>query len=137
MKISMYDAAVPVFRRRLATLAAILEQAEAWAAERGIEERVLLEARLAPDMFPLVRQVQIAADVATRAVDRLAGREVSRVEDTETSLAELVARLQACIAYLDGFEPDEFDGAEERAIVHRSPPPYGERRVLLTLDWLD
>ena len=73
------------------------ERHEAWAAERGIEERVLLEARLYPDMFPLVRQVQIAADVATRGVDRLAGRKVSRVEDTETSLAELVTRLREAI----------------------------------------
>ena len=117
MTISMYDAAVPVFRRRLSALAGILEQARAWAVERGIEERVLLEARLYPDMFPLVRQVQIAADVATRGVDRLAGREVSRVEDTETSLSALVARLQGAIAYLDGFAPAEFDGAEERGIT--------------------
>ena len=117
MTISMYDAAVPVFRRLLANLAGILERAEAWAAERGIEERVLLEARLYPDMFPLVRQVQIGADVATRGVDRLAGREASRTEDTETSLAELVARLQRAIAHLDEFEPSEFDGAEQRAVT--------------------
>ena len=117
MTISMYDAAVPVFRRLLANLAGILERAEAWAAERGIEERVLLEARLYPDMFPLVRQVQIAADVATRGVDRLAGREASRTEDTETSLAELAARLQGAIAHLDEFEPAEFDGAEARAVT--------------------
>jgi hypothetical protein len=132
MTISMYEASVPVFRRLLANLAGILERAEAWAGERGIEERVLLEARLYPDMFPLVRQVQIAADVATRAVARLADREVSRVEDNETSLAELVARLQGAVAYLDGFEPAEFDDAETRPVslelrgrtVHFEGLPY-------------
>ncbi len=116
MTLSMYDASVPVFRRLYVNLTAILERAAAWAAERGIEERVLLDARLYPDMFPLVRQVQIATDVGTRGVDRLAGRAVSHVEDTETDFAGLVQRLSRAIERLDGFEPSEFEGAEGREI---------------------
>lgn len=116
MTLSMYEASVTVFRRLYVNLAAILGRAEDWATERGIEERVLLEARLYPDMFPLVRQVQIATDVGIRGVDRLAGREVSQVEDTETAFAELVARLGRAIEHLDGFEPSEFAGSEEREI---------------------
>lgn len=117
MTISMYDASVPVLVRRLRSLAAILEKAAAYAEDKGIEERVLLEARLYPDMFSLTRQVQIAVDVATRGVDRLAGTEVSNVADTETSFAELVDRIRRGIAHIESVDRDAIDGAEDRDIV--------------------
>ena len=116
MTISIYDASVPVLIRMYGNLAAILEKAAAWAAARGIDEAVLLQSRLFPDMFPLVRQVQIATDVGTRGVDRLAGHEVLQVEDMETSFAELVDRLRAATARLQAVDPGDMAGAESREV---------------------
>jgi hypothetical protein len=117
MSISIYDASVPVLIRMYGNLAAILEKAGAWASVREIDEAVLLQARLFPDMFPFVRQVQIATDVGTRGVDRLAGREVAQVEDTEASFAELVERLRAASARLKSVDPGDMAGAESREVV--------------------
>ena len=116
MTISIYDASVPLLVRYYGNLAAILEKAAAWADARGIDEAVLLQARLFPDMFPFVRQVQIATDVGTRGVDRLAGHAVAQVEDTETSFAELVERLRAATARLKAVDPGDMAGAESREI---------------------
>src|SRR5690606_2559173 len=93
MAISIYQASAPVFRQMLTALSSNLEKAEASAAERRIDPMVLLEYRLAPDMFPLIRQVQIATDHAKAAMSRLAGREPPRFPDEEASFAELRARI--------------------------------------------
>ena len=89
--------------------------------ERKIEPSVLLNYRLAPDMFPLTRQVQIATDMAKGCVSRLAGVEIPAYEDKEATFGELVARLERCIGYLESFKPEQIDGTEDKAIVLKRP----------------
>lgn len=117
MAISMYQASVPPLIRTLTNLRAILEKAAAHAEARKIEPAVLLATRLYPDMFPLSRQVQIASDNAKGAAARLAGVEPPRYEDTETTFPELIARIDKTVAYLQGFNPGQIDGSEERVIA--------------------
>jgi hypothetical protein len=121
MQISMYRASVPVFARALRNLVAILKKAEANAAERKIDPAVLLNYRLAPDMFALTRQVQIATDMAKGCASRLAGVEIPSYEDKEATFGELVARVEKCIAYLESFRPEQIDGTEDRTIVLMRP----------------
>lgn len=116
MTLSMYQAAVPAFVQMLNALAANLAKAEAFAAERGIEPAVLLNWRLAPDMFPLVRQVQIATDQAKGCCARLAGAEVPSFPDDETTFEELRARIARTLAFVEGFAPGAIDGSEDREI---------------------
>jgi hypothetical protein len=117
MKISMYQASVPPLLRSLNNLVAILQKSAAHAEARKIDPSVLINSRLYPDMFPLGRQVQIASDSARKGVARLAGLEAPKIEDHETTLAELIARLQQTIAYLETFTPDQIDGSEEKSIA--------------------
>ena len=121
MQISMYRASVPVFARALRNLIAILLKAETNAAERKIDPAVLLNYRLAPDMLPLTRQVQIATDMAKGCVSRLAGAEIPSYEDKAATFGELVARVEKCIAYLESFRPEQIDGTEDKAIVLKRP----------------
>lgn len=121
MTLSIYDASVPVLKRGLTNLSAILSKAEASAEARKIDPAVLLAARLAPDMAPLTRQVQIASDGAKGGAARLAGVEAPSYPDTETTFAELHARIAKTIAYLDTFKAEQFDGAEGREIVLKTP----------------
>lgn len=115
----MYHASVPVFSAMLKNLASCLTIGETNARERGIDEQVYLTSRLAPDMFTLTRQVQIATDTAKGAAYRLAGREVPAMADTEASFAELLARIETIRTMLDGFKPEEFDGSELREVTMR------------------
>jgi len=117
MPLSMYQASAPAFLQLLTSLAAILDKAEVFAAERKIDPAVLLNYRLAPDMFPLSRQVQIAADHAKGCCARLAGREVPKWADDEASFADLRARIARTLAFVQGFEPSDLDGSEERDIA--------------------
>lgn len=117
MTISMYQTSVPVFVRALTNLAHVLKKGEAHAAAKGITDEVLLQVRLIPDMLPLVKQVQIAADMATRGAARLAGVEPQAFEDNETTLAQLQARIERALAYVKTFTPAQIDGSEARAIV--------------------
>jgi hypothetical protein len=117
MRISMYQTSVPVFIRMLTNLEAILKKAAAYAEARKIDPSVLINSRLYPDMFPLVRQIQIAADTAKGAAARLAGIEPPTYEDNEASFDELSARLQKTITYLESFKPEQIDGSEERTIT--------------------
>jgi uncharacterized protein len=121
MQISMYRASVPVFARALRNLIAILQKGEAHATERKIDPTVLLNYRLAPDMFALTRQVQIATDMAKGCVSRLAGAEIPSYEDKEATFGELVARVEKCIAYLESFQPAQVDGTEDKTIVLKRP----------------
>jgi hypothetical protein len=121
MQISMHRASVPVFARALRNLIAVLRKAEQFADERKVDQAVLLGYRLAPDMYPLTRQVQIATDLAKGCVSRLAGVEIPAYEDKETSFAELIARLDKCIAYLEGFKPAQIDGSEDKTVVLKRP----------------
>ena len=117
MTISMYQASVPVFIHMLNNLVAILEKATAHAEARKIDPAVLINSRLAPDMFPLSRQVQIATDGAKGCAARLAGLEPPRYEDNESTFPELIARLRRTIDYLATFTPAQIDGSEEKTIV--------------------
>jgi uncharacterized protein len=117
MKISMYQVSVPVFTRMLNNLAAVLDKGVAYAEARKIDPLVLINARLYPDMLPLVKQVQIASDGAKGAAARLAGQEAPKYEDAETTFADLKARIQKTIAYLNTFKPEQIDGSEEKTIT--------------------
>jgi len=117
MSISMYQASAPVFLKTLDNLAAILDKGAAFAAARKVEPSVLLAYRLAPDMLNLTRQVQIAADHAKRAVARLAGIEAPVYEDNEASFAELKARIDKTIAFINTLKPGQIDGSEDRDIT--------------------
>jgi len=127
MSLSIYSTSVPLFQQMLRALDAVLSKAEHHAEQRRIDEAALLQARLYPDMFPLVRQVQIAADFAKSVSARLAGAEVPAYEDNETSFVELHARIARTQAFIAGLDPSAFDGAESREIVLRAGTPK-ERR---------
>ncbi len=116
MKVPMHAMSVEVFTNALGNLSAILEKAEANAVQRKFDASVLLGARLAPDMLPLTRQVQIAADIAKNSVSRLAGQEPPRFEDTETSIEQLRARLARTIDFLKSVPASAFEGSETREI---------------------
>jgi hypothetical protein len=115
----MYEASSPVFLQGLRNLSAILHKAVAEAPERGIEPDALLDKRLAPDMLPLIRQVQIASDHAKGATARLAGLEVPKFEDSEASFDELQQRLSRVRDFVLSVNAGQIDGSEERAIVLR------------------
>ena len=117
MAVSMYQASVPAFVQMLSSLAAILDKAEAYAAERKIDPAVLLGWRLAPDMFALARQVQIATDHAKGCCARLAGVEVPKYADEETTFADLRARVARTIDFVRSFEPSDIDVSEDRGIT--------------------
>ncbi|MFO1196951.1 MAG: DUF1993 domain-containing protein [Burkholderiaceae bacterium] len=117
MAISLYDAAVPVYRQMLGALDAMHARAAANAAARGFDASVLLQSRLAPDMYPLARQVQIACDNAKGAVARIAGVEPPRHADTEQTIDELRTRIATVLGYVDGFGRERLDGQEAREVT--------------------
>jgi uncharacterized protein len=117
MAITMYQASVPALTRALENLKVILDKGAAFAEARKIDPSVLLQARLFPDMFPLVRQVQIAADFAKGITARLAGQEVPKYEDTEASFADLHARIDRTIAFVRAIPAASIDGSEDRDIM--------------------
>jgi hypothetical protein len=117
MSFTMYDASVKPMRHMLRSLSSVLSKAAAHCEAKKIEPAALLQSRLYPDMFPLVRQVQIASDSAKGAAARLAGVEVPKFEDTEATFPELQARIDKTIAFLDTLKPEQFTGAEDRQVV--------------------
>ncbi len=120
-KLSMHAISAPVFARMLRNLSAILTKAEAQAKSKGYDPAVLLNARLAPDMFALTRQVQIATDHAKGAVARLTGNTPEAIEDTETTFAELQARIAKVIAIVESLKPEAYEGSETREISIKIP----------------
>jgi hypothetical protein len=122
MSLTLYEASIPAFLGMLNTLSAILDKGAAYADARKIDPSVLVNARLAPDMHPLSRQIQIAADSAKGAAARLAGVEVPSFPDTETTFPELKARIEKTIAFLKSLDPDKFEGAEDRTIAQPMGP---------------
>jgi uncharacterized protein len=113
----MYSLSAPVFVRILGNLSGVLDKGAAYAAARKIDPAVLVNARLFPDMFPLSTQVRIACDFAKGAVARLTGNEPPKFEDNESTFDELKERIAKTIAYVEGFAPDQFDGAEARVVT--------------------
>lgn len=117
MSLSLHAMTVPPLKRSLRALSAILARAEKHAAAHKVEPEALLKARLYPDMFHLIRQVQIACDMAKAGVCRMAGREVPSHPDTETTFAELQARIARVIELIDGIPAAEIDNHPERPIT--------------------
>ncbi len=120
--LSMYAITVPRHIMALQNLDTILDKAVAWADTRKIDHNALLLARLAPDMYPLIKQVQIATDMAKGCAARLAGVEVPKYEDTEATFADLKARLAKTIAFLQSFKPEQINGSEGKQIVLKFGP---------------
>ena len=134
MKLSMHAMSADVFTHTLGCLAAFLEKGQASARQRKFEPAVLLAARLAPDMFPLTRQVQVACDLAKNSLARLAGHEPPRFADTETSFEELHARIARTLDYLKSIPADALEGAETRDVK----VPAGKRTLEFKgLDFLE
>jgi uncharacterized protein len=123
MPTAMYTHSVPVFRQMLNALQTILAQANVQATGKSIEADAYLQARLYPDMFPLVKQVQIAADFARGVSARLAGVEVPSYEGKERSFADLDALLTRTLAFLDAVPASGFEGSEAKDIVLRPGTP--------------
>jgi hypothetical protein len=119
----LYTGSVPLLRKMLAALDAILTKTEQHAAERKIEPDAFLQARLFPDMFPFVRQVQIACDFAKSVPARLADVEVPSYEDSEKTFADLHARIAKTLKFIDGVDEAKFAGSEGRAITLRPGTP--------------
>ncbi len=125
MHLNYFDVTVPVFIKKLTQIKFLLEKGFADAKEKGMTEEAFLAQSLAPDMFPLKKQVQIATDNAKGAAARLCGLEPLKLEDTETTVAELIARIDTVIAHLQGFKQEQFDGAADvRVTLSYIPGQY-------------
>ena len=125
MSFSIYDASAPVFVKAFTSMQDWLDKALA----EGKDEKALLEARLAPDMYPLSKQIQIASDTAKGAIARLAGIDAPSMADTEASFAELKVRCQKTIDFINGVDRSALDGAETRQVVVKFPNGMGYRFV--------
>jgi uncharacterized protein len=124
---AIYTASIPVFRQMLGGLKQVLSKAQTHAASKGIDPNALLQARLYPDMFTLLRQVQVATDFAKSVSARLAGVEVPKLEDKEQSFADLQARIDTVLTFLDSLPEANFDAAESREIVTQAGTPKEKR----------
>jgi hypothetical protein len=121
MSFSIYDASAPVFVAAFTSMQEWLDKALA----EGKDEKALMETRLAPDMYPLPKQIQIASDTAKGAIARLVGIDAPSMADTEASFAELKARCQKTIDFIDSVDRAKFEGAETRQIFLRFPGGVG------------
>src|ERR1700738_2892484 len=116
MSVSMYTVSIPVFIQHLNGLSTILDKAAAWTAERKVNEAHLVNMRLSPDMFNLARQVRAATDHAANAAGRLAGKELLKFANDETTIAQLKDRIAKTIDYLRSVKQSEIDGTENKEI---------------------
>jgi hypothetical protein len=121
MTISMYKASAPIFVQFLTSLSAVLDKAAAHAEAKKIEPMVLLNARLYPDMYPLVRQVREATNHAAHACGRLAGAELLTFTNTEASIPDLKERIAKTIDFIKGLKPAQIDGTEDKDITIKFP----------------
>ena len=127
MNTNLFDTSVPVFRQMLGALSAVLAKAQTQAEARKIDPAALLQARLAPDMFPLLRQVRVACDFAKSVAGRMAGVDLPVFEDNEQSFDDLQARIAKTLAFLDGLAPAQFEGSASREIVTQAGTPKEKR----------
>jgi len=134
MSVSMYTQSVPVFVKMLTNLSGILDKTAQHCAERKIDPAVLLGSRLYPDMFNLMRQVQIGCDFAKGAAARLVGVDVPKYEDSETTTDELKARIAKTIAFIQSLPEAQFAGSEGRTITI---PMRGEQKSFVGLNYLN
>ena len=117
MSLTMYSASAPVFTRVLGSMLAWLERAEAHAQARKFDPNNYLGLRLAPDMLPFSRQIQIASDGAKGCMSRLAGTEIPKWEDNESTLDELRARIRRTLDHVQSFSPAQLEGSDSREIA--------------------
>ena len=127
MSNAIYATSIPVFAQMLGGLQEVLRKAEAHALDKKIDPNALLHARLYPDMFPLLRQVQVATDFAKSVSARLAGVEVPKLEDTEQTFADLQVRIAAVLAFVQGLDVAKFADAAAREIVTQAGTPKEKR----------
>jgi hypothetical protein len=125
MKISVPALTIDIFTHTLGSLSAILEKGAALAAQKKFDSAILVTCRLAPDMLPLSKQVQIACDTAKKGAARLAGVDAPPFDDNEKTIEELRTRIARTIDFLKSLPPSAFDGCEERDIK----VPAGERTL--------
>ncbi len=130
---NLYDATIPVFTKLLRQVDHWLDKAVGSAEQRKFDPEILLAARLAPDQFPLLRQLQAACDQAKFTAAKLTGKEPPSHPDTETTIPQLRARLATVIEYLATFKREDFEGAEERACSHT----WMQGKVMRGGDYLD
>ena len=123
----IYTTSIPVFKQMLGGLQEVLRNAEANVLDKKIDPNALLQARLFPDMFPLLRQVQVATDFAKGVSARLAGVEVPKVEDTEQTFSDLQARIVTVLTFVEGLDPGKFADAATREIVTQAGTPKEKR----------
>jgi hypothetical protein len=121
MSISMYDISIPALTRGLTNMSGLLDKAAAHAETKKFDTLVLAQARLFPDMHPLARQVQIACDTAKGAAARLAQVEIPKHPDTETTFAELKARIAKTLDFLKTVTAAQVQGAEVKTIEIKFP----------------
>ena len=133
MPVSMYQISVPMFIRGLRALGGVLEKGRADAEARKFAPEVLVDARLAPDMHKLSRQVQIASDMVKNGAARLAGMEPPSYPDTESNFEELQARVAKTIAFLEGITEAQLEGSETRQITLKFP---GQEMTFSGADYL-
>jgi len=116
MSISMYQASIPQFSKMLTNLSHILKKGEEFASAKSLDSKALVEGRLAPDMFPLSKQVQVACDQVKNGMARLAGVEPPKFEDNETTFAQLQDRIAKTISFANSLKPEQIDGTEAKEI---------------------
>ena len=126
MPYSMSQTALPTFEIGLNALSGVLDKAVAFAAAKKVDAAVLLGYRLAPDMFALARQVQVACDQAKNGAARLAGTEAPKFEDTETTLEQLKERIAKTVAYLKTLDAKAIDASADREITFPLGPAKGQ-----------
>jgi len=124
----MSQASLPVFEIGLKALSGVLDKAAAYAAAKKVDPAVLLGWRLAPDMFALARQVQVACDQAKNGAARLAGVEPPKFEDSETSLEQLKQRIAKTLAYIKGLDAKAIDASADREITFPLGPTKGQMK---------
>ncbi len=116
MKISMYAMSHDVFKKALTQLLHVMEKGVANAKARSFDTSVLVGARLAPDMLPFAKQIQLTSDFAKNSMARLAGVDPPKFEDNESNMDELFARVKKTLEYIDSVPPASLDGSETRDI---------------------
>ena len=124
---AIYTSSMPVFKQMLGGLQTVLHKAEAHTTDKKIDPNALLQARLFPDMFPLLRQVQVASDFAKSVSARLAGVEVPKMEDNEQTFADLQVRITTVLAFMEGLDAAKFADAATREIVTQAGTPKEKR----------
>jgi uncharacterized protein len=124
---ALYTSSIPLFTQMLGGLKTVLRKAEAHALDKKIDANAYLHASLFPDMFHLLRQVQVACDFAKSVSARLAGVEVPKMDDSDVGFADLIRRIDAVLAFIGGLSPSQFEDAATREIVTQAGTPKEKR----------